>query len=136
MCIRDRYSNGQPEDLLYIPGRLNSRLSSYRFSFLGKLLGGGVYEYYENTVSKLRIPRRPPGDPIHDEIVSLVERRMEAEADRRSTQIESERQLMEASAQILDDKINNLTESLFGLTEEEQELLRQWEAGRAEEVDN
>lgn len=39
------YARDQAEDLRFIVGVLNSRLASFRFAFLGKLLGGGVFEY-------------------------------------------------------------------------------------------
>lgn len=124
------YDKGQPEDMRYILGILNSTLASYRFSFLGKLLGGGVYEYYENTVAQLRIPRLVPGDDAHDQMVDLVDRRMEAESDCRSTTIGSERKVAENTARVLGEKIDDLTENLFDLTRVEREILRQWEAER------
>ena len=44
------YDNDQPEDLKYFLGFLNSAVLEARFKFIGKLLGAGVLEYYENTV--------------------------------------------------------------------------------------
>jgi len=111
------YDAGQPESLLYLVGILNSRVASFRFQYLGKLLGGGVYEYYDNTVSKLRIPRRQPGNADHDAMVDLVERRMEAETDLRSSLVGDERKMLVSVIRTLDAEIDAATAKLFKLND-------------------
>ncbi len=66
------FDNDQPESLQYIAAVLNSKLLNYRFRFIGKLAGGGSYEYFHNTVAKLPIPRRKVGDKDHDRLVKLA----------------------------------------------------------------
>ena len=124
------YENNQPEDLRFILGILNSRLASYRFSFLGKLMGGQVYEYYENTVAQLRIPRLNPGDLDHDAMVDLVERRIEAGVDRSSAQILSEQLHADQTITAIDRAIDALTEKLFCLNETEIAHLAAWQDAR------
>jgi hypothetical protein len=113
----------QPEDIRYILGVLNSGLAEFRFQFIGKLLGGGVLEYYPNTVSRLSIPRRQPGDLHHDVMVDLVDRRIEAASELRSALIESERQLVQAVITALDEEIDHLVCNIFALTDDERALI-------------
>lgn len=117
------YDNEQPEDLRYILGVLNSRIATFRFGFLGKLLGGGMFEYYENTVSKLPIPRRRPGDLDHDEMVNLVDRRMEAERDRRSSLLNEEKRMLFLVIESIDREIDALVRNMFGLSDDEWSLI-------------
>ena len=42
------YDAGQPEDLRFLLGLLNSRLLTYRFRSIGKLKSGGILEYFWN----------------------------------------------------------------------------------------
>lgn len=117
------YDRGQQEDLRYILGVLNSRVLSARFRFIGKLLGGGVYEYYENTVTQLPIPRRAPGDPEHDQMVLLVRRREEAAVELASTYVHDERVLLREEVDALDQEIERLVQRLFELSDDEMGLL-------------
>lgn len=117
------YDQDQPEDILYILGLLNSDVLTFRFRFIGKLLGGGVLEYYENTVSKLPIPRRRPGDPGHDAIVEMVERRIEAASDLSSTKLHEEQVLMRAVIMEIDEHLNDAVADLFNLSSVERDLV-------------
>jgi hypothetical protein len=117
------YDNGQVEDIRYVLGLLNTRILTARFRFIGKLLGGGVFEYYENTVSKLPIPRSQPGLEAHDRVVALVRIIEGAASDLGSSLIENERK---TAQQAIDDaraEIEDLAAELFGLTPDERQLL-------------
>jgi type I restriction-modification system DNA methylase subunit len=118
------YENDQPEDIRYILAILNSRLLTARFRFIGKLLGGGVLEYYENTVSKLPIPRRDPGSADHDRLVVLAKIMEDSVAALASTQIEDERRAMEDQRDYANLEIEEIVRNLFGLTEDEVELIQ------------
>ena len=110
------YDNGQPEDLRYILGFLNSQILSARFSFIGKLRGGGALDYFENTIRRLPIPRRAPGDPDYDAMVELVARRIEVEAEAASTRVAEEEAAAIMEAAELDLKIEGIVARLFGLS--------------------
>ncbi|WP_162246664.1 Eco57I restriction-modification methylase domain-containing protein [Microbacterium sp. Root53] len=124
------YDNGQPEDLRYILGLLNTRILTARFRFIGKLLGGGVLEYYENTVSRLPIVRSEPGEEVHDRIVNLVRRAEEAEAVLRTSLVGSELEAARAERQSCTDEIEHLVAGLFGLTEGERRVLEEYADAR------
>lgn len=117
------YDNGQPEDLRYILGILNTRILTARFRFVGKLLGGGVFEYYENTVSKLPTPRRSPGDADHDRVVELVKAAEDAASDVRTSIVEAERLAAKSRLDTALVEIEDITAKLFGLTPAERKLL-------------
>lgn len=114
------YDNDQPESLHYIAGILNSDLLTYRHRFLGKLAGGGTYEFFENTVSKLPIPRRSPGDPDHDLIAETAQELAESIAIQQSTRLRSEQEAATARTTTLLATLNEAVYTLFGLTEDEQ----------------
>lgn len=79
------FDNGQPEDLRYLLGLLNSPALQFRFRAFAKLKGAGLYEYFWNSVSKLPLRRIDFGDPrdraLHDQMVALVERSMATPED-------------------------------------------------------
>lgn len=128
------YDAGQPEDLKYFLGFLNSAVLDARFKFIGKLLGAGVLEYYENTVSKLVIPRSKPGEELHDSIVERVSEVIEATENRASTQIKAEQDTLDTEIARLRSEIDALVVGAFGLTEAELELLlgqaERWARGK------
>ncbi len=117
------YDNGQPEDLRYVMGVLNSRLLTARFRFIGKLKGGGVYEYFENTVSQLVVPRRVDHAKQHDAIVDLVESRLHMGSELSSTTIATERDEIQGEIAILERAIDDLVYELFGINSDERDLL-------------
>ncbi|ANH39966.1 Type IIS restriction enzyme Eco57I [Nocardioides dokdonensis FR1436] len=120
------YHKGSPEDLHYIAAVLNSRVSTYRFRFLGKLVGGGTYEYFHNTVGKLPVPRRLPGDPTHDRLVELSKVLHEENETIRSTILPDEQ---EASSKLIADaaaEVETLVAQLFGLTEVERQRIEEY----------
>lgn len=128
------YDAGQPEDLKYFLGFLNSAVLEARFKFIGKLLGAGVLEYYENTVSKLAIPRSKPGEELHDSMVERVAEIIEAAENRASTQIKAEQDALDSDIARLRSGIDALVVEAFGLTEAEVGLLlgqaKRWARGK------
>jgi hypothetical protein len=117
------YENGQPEDLRYLLAVLNTRLLTARFRFIGKLLGGGVLEYYENTVSKLPIPRSQPGEEAHDRLVVLTKTIEDAVSALGTTMIEAERAALIDQRDLADLEIEEIVRNLFGLSQDEVDLL-------------
>jgi methylase of polypeptide subunit release factors len=107
------YDAGQPEDLRYLLGVLNSRLLTFRFRYLGKLKSGNLREYFENTVSKLPIPRLAAEDPRHVRLVTLVDEALSL-AERQAPRLE-------AVERLIDQEVY----ALFGITPEEQSHIEQ-----------
>jgi len=53
------FDTNQEVDLKYLLALLNSKLLNFRYRSIGKQTGSGVYEYFENGVGKLPIPKIP-----------------------------------------------------------------------------
>lgn len=117
------YDNGQPEDLRYILGLLNTDILTARFRFIGKLLGGGVLEYYENTVSRLPIPRSRPGAEEHDRIVELVQVIEQATEVVWTSRVASEKADAQQQVDAAKAEIEDIAADLYGITEEERATL-------------
>jgi len=121
------FDNNQPESLKYLLGLLNSRLLTMRFRTIGKLKGGGIYEYFWNSVSKLPI-RRPdfanPSDRVrHDRLVALVDKMLALTPKLRGATSESEKAALQNAVTTTDAEIDALVYELYGLTEEEIKIV-------------
>ncbi|MFI8696799.1 Eco57I restriction-modification methylase domain-containing protein [Dietzia maris] len=119
------YDVGQPEDLRYLMAVLNSRILTFRFRFIGKLVGGGQYEYFENTVSELPVPRVGRGEPRHDEIVGLVSQRIEAMSELKTAHIKADRDLIEGVLRAVDQELEAKIADLYGLDASDLEAIGQ-----------
>ncbi len=117
------YGVEQPEQLHYILGLLNSRLLTFRFTFIGKLKSAGIIEYFWNSVSKLPIRRidftNESDRARHDRLVALVshliglrERIAEARSDH-------DRTVLQRQIDATDGQIDRLVYELYGLTKDE-----------------
>ena len=63
-------------DIRYILALLNSSLLNFRYKSIGKQTGGGIFEYFENQISKLPIPfldpeGQKPFIDLVDQIITL-----------------------------------------------------------------
>lgn len=119
------YDNEQAEDLRYIAAVLNSDALTFRFRYIGKLVGGGTYEYFHNTVSKLPVPRREPGDPDHDALVDLTRRLETAAIGKTSSIVPAEKRQFEADYSVALEELNRIVNRLIGLSEEDVALIRE-----------
>jgi type I restriction-modification system DNA methylase subunit/predicted type IV restriction endonuclease len=130
------YDAGQPEQLRYLMGLLNSQLLTFRFRFIGKLKSGGILEYFWNGVSKLPIRRINFDDPAdvarHDKMVALVERMLALHQKLAAATISADKQLYQRQIEATDRAIDALVYELrpkgvpegkagagYGLSEEE-----------------
>jgi hypothetical protein len=121
------FDDGQPESLKYLLGLLNSRLLTVRFRTIGKLKGGGIYEYFWNSVSKLSIRRIDVSNPTdksrHDKLVLLVDKMMGLMPKLRVAKSESEKATLQNAVTATDQQIDALVYELYGLTDEEIALV-------------
>lgn len=62
-------------DLLYLLALLNSKLLTFRYRSIGKQTGSGVFEYFENGISKLPIPHisKDKQQPFIKKAQSMIE---------------------------------------------------------------
>ena len=105
---------------LYVLGILNSRLLNFRFKGIGKLKGGGIYEYIWNSITK--IPIRPidfgnPEDKAkHDKIVTLVEGMLELNKKKTKEKNPETLRRLETRITATDRQIDRLVYDLYDLT--------------------
>lgn len=113
------YDNNQPESLKYFVGILNSRLLTSRFKFIAKLKGGGVYEYFENTVRKLPVPRLKLEDSRYQRILELVDLLVASSNGLKSTHVDREMNDFRKTFDFSLQELNTITNELYGITEDE-----------------
>lgn len=69
------FDNGQAEDLRYFLALLNSSIIEARYVAMAKLKSAGIYEYFWNSLSRLRVKRidfKDKGEKgVHDRLVQL-----------------------------------------------------------------
>jgi len=108
-------------------GILNSRLLTFRFKFIGKLKSGGILEYFENSVSKLPIRRIDFADDAdreyHDNLIALVDQILLLNSQALGTRTTYDRTALSRQIDMTDRKIDYLVYELYGLTEEEIDLV-------------
>ena len=69
------FGNNNDWNLKYILALLNSKVLDFRYKSIGKQTGSGVYEYFENQISKLPIPNATP--ELQQSLASKAEQMME-----------------------------------------------------------
>lgn len=117
------YDNSQHESLDYLAAVLNSKVLTFRFRFIAKLTGGGAYEYFENTVSRLPIPRLKEGDSRADVIAELARELAELRSELASNKSPVERGLITEQVAKNLWVIEKQVADLFNLTDEEVALI-------------
>ncbi len=121
------FENNQPENLKYLLALLNSKLLTFRFQSIGKMKGGGVLEYFWNSISKLPIRRidfsNPADKTRHDEIVSLVDQILLAKKQLAAAQSDKDKDFYENKCAVLDGQIDKLVYELYGLTDDEETMV-------------
>jgi len=119
------FGAGGREDLRYFVGLLNSNVLTWRFRFIGKLKGGGIREYFHNSVAKLPIHRinwqsRHERD-VHDHIVAEVSKLMDLHEE--AGRAASRASRINAIARVEDD-LNDSVRELYGLSISEYAKIR------------
>jgi hypothetical protein len=110
------YDDGQPEDLRWFVGFLNSKALTFRFHGIGKLKSSDIREYFENTVRQLPIPRTTPASPDHSKMVGLVNKAMAAAESMHAATTQVDRDMYQAQLEGIEKATDALVYELYGLT--------------------
>jgi len=94
--------------LKYILSLLNSKVLNFRYKSIGKQTGGGIFEYFENGISKLPIPKIP--EVQQQPFIALVDQILENKKRNIDTTD-------------LEKKIDEMVYKLYDLTEEEIKII-------------
>ena len=120
------FDSDQPEDLRYFLGLLNSHVLTFRMRYIAKLKSSGIYEYFENSVSKLPIRRIDFSDSddvaAHDEMVRLVEEVIGLQTRAFQTS-DAETTQARRRERTLTRKIEELSLRLYGLSDQDKGLV-------------
>ncbi len=101
-------TNANVVSLKYILALLNSKLLDYRYKSIGKQTGGGIFEYFENGISKLPIAVISPFAQLL--FISLVDKILILKSEGKDTTA-------------LEQQIDNLVYKLYELTYEEVKII-------------
>jgi hypothetical protein len=121
------FDSGQPEDIRYVLALLNSEVLAWRFRFIGKLKGGGIREYFWNSVSRMPFPRldllEARQKRVHDLVVDQVQKIMELrqQLDGSST---AGRNAINRTVTTLEGAVENAIAGIFGLTDQERTRIK------------
>ena len=122
--------SGSPYSLKYILGLLNSKLLDSYLKSVSTRLRGGFYRYFSQYVNQLPIRRIDFDDPAdvarHDRVVALVEEMLRVQKEHAQAEADKEDRRHDLARQIerLDAQIDALVYELYGLTEEETEIVQ------------
>jgi hypothetical protein len=98
-------------------------LLTFRFSSIGKLKGGGIIEYFWNSISKLPIRRidfdRKEGKRDHDHLVGFVTTILTLHQTLAAERNPHQREGIEREIAATDRRIDALVYQLYGLSDEE-----------------
>lgn len=67
-------TNADNFDIKYVLALLNSKALNFRYKSIGKQTGNGIFEYFENQVSKLPIPQieKAKQQPFVDKVAAII----------------------------------------------------------------
>jgi len=121
------FDSNQDEDIKYLLGLLNSKTLTFRFRGIGKLKGGGIYEYFWNSIK--RLPIRPidfknPDDVAkHDKMVALVDTMLDLHRRKAGEKNPQSLRQLETQITATDSQIDALVYALYDLTPDEIALV-------------
>ena len=110
-------------DLKYVLCLLNSNVLTYRYQSIGKMTGGGSYEYFPNGVSKL--PIKVIDKDSQQPFIELVDELEKLNSELDSAKSPKEKKLLKQEIKFYEDKINQLVYELYGLNDEEIKIIEE-----------
>ncbi len=120
-------SSKRPESICYWLGILNSRLMWWFLSNTGTVLRGGYFRFTHDYLKPFPVPEVDLSNPVdvarHDRMVELVQSMLDLHRQLSTSGPEHERTLLARRIEATDRQIDRLVYELYGLTEEEIELV-------------
>jgi len=111
----------------YILGLLNSKVLDFYLKQVSTTLRGGFFRYFTQFIEQLPIRTINFDDPAdvarHDKMVALVERMLELHRKLAAATIPADKELYQRQIEATDRRIDALVYELYGLTEEEIEIV-------------
>jgi hypothetical protein len=125
------YSNDKTSiisiDDKYLLGLLNSKVLDFFMHRISSTKQGGYYEYKPMYLSQLPICtidfNNKKEKAMHDQMVSLVDKMIDLHEKLKKAKTPHDRELIERQIKAADSQIDKLVYELYGLTEEEMEIV-------------
>jgi len=112
---------------LYLLGLLNSRLTTFFLRMISTPYSGGYLALNRQYIEQLPIRTLDFSDPEdvarHDQMVELVERMLILHEKLATAKISQEKTIIQHQIEAMDRQIDLLVYELYGLTEEEIEIV-------------
>ncbi|MEK0449505.1 MAG: hypothetical protein RL088_1773 [Verrucomicrobiota bacterium] len=112
----------------YLLGVINSKLLNWYYQTLNPEIGEALAEVKRTNVARLPIRtldlKNPAEKQQHDRMVQLVEMMLTTQQQLAAAANENDRTYLENKAAGLDRQIDELTYDLYGLTQEERDLVQ------------
>jgi hypothetical protein len=102
------FATNEKMDIRYVLALLNSKLLTFRYRYIGKQTGSGVFEFFENQISQLPIPSIEESEqqPFIEKIDEIITAK---KMGKETTELENE--------------IDRMVYGLYGLSDEEIEAV-------------
>ena len=110
-------------NIKYLLSLLNSKVLTFRYQSIGKQTGEGSYEYFENGISKLPIPKISLDE--QQQFVDLADNMIELNRELSFCNIPHEKKILNIQINKTDEKINQLVYELYELTDEEIAIIEE-----------
>ncbi len=107
----------------YLLVLLNSNVLTFRYQSIGKQTGGGSYEYFENGISKLPIPKIPLED--QQPFIELADKMIELSMELSTCRVPQIKKNIKIQLNNTNNKINQLVYELYGLSDDEIEIVEE-----------
>lgn len=112
------------KDLKFINGILASRLMEWFLETELRLLGKTTIQYSKQYLENVPIPKlNKSNQETHDTIVNLVEQMLVAKKQQQTAITERDKSYLDDKCKNIDTQINDLVYELYGLSEEEIEIV-------------
>ncbi|MCD6455448.1 MAG: N-6 DNA methylase, partial [Methanophagales archaeon] len=121
--------DNQTMDYKYLLGILNSKLMNFYHRLVSVPKAGGYFEYKTQFLSLYPIRTIdfsiPAEKAQHDKLVALVDNMLKLQKKHHGARMERDKELYEWQIKIVDAQIDKLVCELYGLTEEEIEIMEE-----------
>ncbi len=108
-------------DISYLLCLLNSNVLTYRYQSIGKMTGGGSYEYFANGVSKL--PIKVIDKESQHPFIDLANELELLNSELDNAKNPKEKKLLKQDIQFNESKVNQLVYELYGLNDDEIKII-------------
>jgi hypothetical protein len=119
----------EDQSVAYVLGVLNSKLLTFYFQRISSHFQGGYFAYEPRYLERIPIRTIVFSDPEdvvrHDQMVVLVERMLALQERLLEARIERERTVIGHQITAFDHQIDRLVYELYGLTDEEIEVVEE-----------